>query len=101
MNQEFVKLHRKDNVAVIVMNNPPVNALSQRLLKPLYEAVDSVLEDSSLDAMVITGTGQWFISGADIKEFSKLGSSRLKPFNEWCNYLEQSQKPVVIALNGI
>eukprot|EP01080_Neovahlkampfia_damariscottae_P003397 gene3397-5942_t len=96
---EFVKVQRHNDVMVIILNNAPVNALSQRMVIPLQKHFEEAQKDSSIKAIVITGTGKFFVSGADIKEFSK--PMKGVQINKWFDMVEESKKPVVIALNGI
>ncbi len=85
-------------IAVITINNPPVNALSQAVRQGIAEAIAKGLGDDSVKAMVIIGGGRTFIAGADIREFGKpLGPPDL---NAVIRDLEASTKLVVVALHG-
>jgi enoyl-CoA hydratase/carnithine racemase len=64
---EFVKVQKFDDVVVLTINNSPVNALSQRMVIPLQKYFEEAQNDSSVKGVVITGTGKFFVSGADIK----------------------------------
>jgi enoyl-CoA hydratase/carnithine racemase len=64
---EFVKVQKFDDVVVLTINNSPVNALSQRMVIPLQKHFEEAQNDSSVKGVVITGTGKFFVSGADIK----------------------------------
>ena len=61
-----------DRVAVLTIDNPPVNALSPPVWTALDEAVARGASDPAVDAMVIIGSGATFIAGADIKIFDTL-----------------------------
>ncbi|MFO0121363.1 MAG: enoyl-CoA hydratase/isomerase family protein, partial [Inhella sp.] len=63
-----------DGVAVLVMNNPPVNGLSHPLRTALWQAVERLEADPSVQALVITGEGKAFSGGADIREFGTAAS---------------------------
>ena len=65
----LVTLERHGDVAVIVIDNPPVNALSIPLRRELLAAVQAVLADKGLHAAVIACAGPTFVAGADIREF--------------------------------
>jgi enoyl-CoA hydratase/3-hydroxyacyl-CoA dehydrogenase len=95
---EFVKVETHDDVVVFRIDNPPVNALSQRMVVPLQQLIQDAQKNSKISGIVLTGTGKFFISGADIKEFSK--PSKGPPIPEWFNQIENSNKPIVIAING-
>ena len=59
----------KDNVALLTVDNPPVNPLSDGVRQGLYESIIKAEEDSAVVGVVLTGNGRAFIAGADISEF--------------------------------
>ncbi len=63
-----IQVEIRDNVAVFVMNNPPVNQLSAQFRSDLAEAFGEAYGDETVKAIVLTGTGKNFIAGADITE---------------------------------
>ena len=69
---ELVTLTRDGEVAVITVNNPPVNALSPGVPEGIAKAIAEVAADDSIKGAVMIGAGQTFIAGADIKEFTGL-----------------------------
>ena len=89
----------KDNVAVLTVDNPPVNPLSDGVRTGLYECVTKAEEDDSIKGIVVTGNGRAFIAGADISEFG--GNVEGISLNEVFNKLEHCSKPVIAAINGI
>src|SRR5947209_7562262 len=97
MNQ-IVSLTRIDDVGVITVNSPPVNALSQPVRAGLKDAIAEGNADSSISAMVIHCEGRTFIAGADIREFGK----PLQPpgLDAVIDAIENSSKPVVAAIHG-
>ncbi|WP_198404886.1 enoyl-CoA hydratase/isomerase family protein, partial [Burkholderia ambifaria] len=60
----------RDGVAVITLNNPPVNGLGLSTRQGVMEALDRALQDPSVTAIVLTGAGRAFSGGADITEFN-------------------------------
>ena len=66
-----VRLEREGDIAVLVIDNPPVNASSADVRRTLLDAVRMVQGDSSIEATVIIGAGSTFVAGSDIKEFGK------------------------------
>ncbi len=66
-----VDLRIEDGVAVIAIDNPPVNALSHGVRRGLLEALDKAETDDRVSALVIHGQGRVFIAGADIREFGR------------------------------
>ena len=88
-----------NRVALITINNPPVNALSQPVRQGLHESIEKLAQDDEADIGVICGTGKLFISGADISEFGKPPQQPALP--DVINHIEQCNKPVVAAIHGV
>ena len=88
-----------DGVAVLTVDNPPVNPLSDGVRNGLYESLQKAEDDNSVKGVVLTGKGRAFIAGADISEFG--GNVEGKSLNEVFQKLEFCKKPVVAAINGI
>ena len=89
----------KDNVALLTVDTPPVNPLSDGVRTGLYESLTKAEEDDSVLGVVLTGNGRAFIAGADISEFG--GNVEGVSLNEVFQKLEHCSKPVVAAINGI
>ncbi len=89
----------RDEVAILTVDNPPVNPLSDGVRTGLYESLIKAEEDSSVKGVVLTGNGRAFIAGADISEFG--GNVEGVSLNEVFSKLESCSKPVVAAINGI
>jgi len=86
------------NIAVITIDNPPVNALSAHIRAGLAQAVERINADANIQGAVLTGAGRIFIGGADIKEF---GQPPKQPFlPDAIDILENCRVPTVAALNG-
>ena len=88
-----------DSVALLTVDNPPVNPLSEGVRNGLYEGVAKAEEDESVVGVVLTGKGRAFIAGADISEFG--GNPSGHSLNEVFKSLEYCKKPLVAAINGI
>ena len=69
----LVKLERRGRVAVITVDNPPVNAIAAGVLEGLESALAEAQADAGVDAIVVIGAGKTFIAGADLAEFAKTG----------------------------
>ena len=93
-----VSYELKDNIGVITVNNPPVNALSQAVRQGLFDCLNEALNDERAEAIVVLGAGRTFMAGADISEFGK--PSRDPDLNTVINAYENSDKPTVAALHG-
>ena len=85
------------DIAVVSINNPPVNALSHAVRRGIQDACRQAQDDAS-KAIVIICEGRTFIAGADIKEFGKPPQEPYLP--DLLNELEASNKPVVAAIHG-
>ncbi len=70
MNQ-LVTLTNSGSVAIITIDNPPVNALSPGVPEGLASSLKNAIGDSTVDAIVVIGGGRTFVAGADINEFAK------------------------------
>jgi len=75
---ELVRLSRHEDgavvIAVVMIDNPPVNALSPGVPEGIQSAVETAANDPDVRAIVVIGAGATFIAGADIKEFGKVAS---------------------------
>jgi 3-hydroxyacyl-CoA dehydrogenase len=93
-----VETHKQGDIAVVRMDNPPVNALGHALRSGLEKAFNEANADASVKAIVLTGTGRFFSAGADITEFK---SEMKEPYlPQLIDRIEASAKPVVAAING-
>src|SRR5687767_741425 len=95
----------QQRVAVVTIDNPPVNALGPGVLEGIEEAVARAAADSEVDAIVLIGAGRTFVAGADIKIFNTLKTreqslARSAGTHARLRRLEDSVKPVVAAIDG-
>jgi 3-hydroxyacyl-CoA dehydrogenase len=99
---DLVQLTKENDVAVITINNPPVNALSPGVPEGISEALDRIAEDGGAKAVVLIGGGRTFVAGADIKEFGKMtsGKPRGAGLLSLLLKIEDSSKPVIVAIHG-
>jgi 3-hydroxyacyl-CoA dehydrogenase len=98
-----VTLSVDQGVALIRIDNPPVNALSPDVINGLEAALDQSSRDASVRAIVVIGAGRTFIAGADIKGLEQLawGSDSGAPdMHELLQKLEDTPKPVIMAMHG-
>ena len=86
-----------DDIGVISVANPPVNALSHAVRQGIHGALAAAQQDASKAVLVIC-EGRTFIAGADITEFGK--PPREPHLPDLCNTIEASSKPVVAAIHG-
>ena len=93
-----VSTERRGSIAVITIDNPPVNALSQAVRSGLMTAIDQADGDDRINAIVIVCHGRTFVAGADIREFDK---PPMRPYaTEFIARIESCEKPVVAGLHG-
>jgi 3-hydroxyacyl-CoA dehydrogenase len=98
MTQSKIQTQAIENVMVITVDNPPINAGSIEVRQGLLNAIDQLQSDDNLKAAVIIGAGTTFIAGSDIKEFSlPLAEPHLPTV---IAAIENCPKPVVCALHG-
>ncbi len=95
---DLVTLSKSGTVAIVEINNPPVNALGQAVRKGLLDAVKQAEADPEVTAIVIIGAGRTFPAGADIKEFGRPMEDPHLP--DVIDQIENCAKPVVAALHG-
>ncbi len=94
-----VHYEERGNVALLSIDNPPVNPLSSGVRAGLCDGVEKALADDSIHAVVITGMHRAFIAGADISEFGAAASAG-PDLNQVLRDMEACEKPVIAAING-
>ena len=88
-------------IAVITLNNPPVNGLGYETRKAVAEAVEKAEDDVAVKAIVITGAGKAFSGGADIKEFGSPKALAEPNLLSLISRVEGASKPVVAAIHTV
>ncbi|HLP99645.1 MAG TPA: 3-hydroxyacyl-CoA dehydrogenase NAD-binding domain-containing protein [Candidatus Limnocylindria bacterium] len=100
---DLIQLTKDDDVAIITINNPPVNALSPGVPEGISDAIEQINNDPGVKAAVLIGGGRTFVAGADIKEFGKITSGKTQrgvAFLPLLLRIEDCRKPVVMAIHG-
>ncbi len=90
----------RDQVAVITLDNPPVNGLGLETRRGIAAGMEQAQADEAVVAIVITGAGRAFSGGADIREFGSPNAGAEPNLLSLINMLDSSTKPVVAALHG-
>ena len=90
-----------DGVAVLTLDNPPVNGLGYETRRALVAGLDQALADPAVLAVVINGAGKSFTGGADIREFGKPAAMQEPNLLSVISAFEASPKPVVVAIHGV
>src|ERR671935_722339 len=103
MGFETLVLAREESYAVITLNRPPANAISEPLIRELNDALNAVRDDDSVRSVIITGAGERIFcggadlgsafSGGDVEAFIRFGNSVMRK-------LERFPKPIIAAING-
>ena len=95
---DVTNLDIKENIAILTLNSPPVNALSANVREGLDIGIKAAIANNNVEAIVLICDGRTFIAGADISEFGKepKGPSLFEVQEE----LENSPKPIIAAIHG-
>ena len=93
-----VQWRLQEEVLIVSIDNPPVNALGAAVRQGLLAAMHHAGQDAAVKAVLLVGAGKAFIAGADIREFGKPPVSPILP--EVCRAIENLNKPVVAVLHG-
>ena len=94
-----VHYEARGNIALLSIDNPPVNPLSSGVRQGLFDGVSSALADDAIEAIVLTGLHRAFIAGADISEFGAAATEGVG-LGEALDKMEGSTKPIIAAING-
>jgi enoyl-CoA hydratase/carnithine racemase len=94
-----------NGVAVMYVDNPPMNALGRQTVEDIDEAFEAAFKDDKVRSIILTGAGTVFVAGADIKEIQfidepKLGEELTKMGQKVLDKIEGATKPVIAAING-
>src|SRR6266481_4735451 len=99
---DLVQFTKSGNIAVITINNPPVNALSPGVPEGISEAIGRVEQDGSIHSVVVIGGGRTFIAGADIKDLEQAASGQRTDggpnMHGLLAKIEDCSKPVIMAI---
>lgn len=94
----LITIEHVGDIALICINNPPVNATSQAVRQGLQDAIHKLNDDSNAKVIAIYAAGRTFVAGADIKEFGKPPMAPSLP--DVLNTIEQSALPVISVMHG-
>jgi len=91
----------RDGIAVITLNNPPVNGLGHATRCAIADGLDKAQADASIRGIVLTGAGKAFSGGADIREFNTPKMMQEPNLHSVIRTLEACSKPVVAAIHSV
>ncbi len=97
---DYVTVAHDGGIAIITLDNPPVNALSHHLRQPLFAAIEAARDDDAVQGLVIACAGRTFVSGADISEFGTDRAMASPSLPQLYALLETLRKPTVAAIHG-
>src|ERR687889_2873094 len=101
--KNLVTSHPHGAAAVVLIDNPPVNALTPDVARELVDAVETADRDPAVSAIVIAAAGRTFVSGADITLLEKAAwddPAAAPDFSGAFRRIERCAKPVVVAIHG-
>jgi enoyl-CoA hydratase/carnithine racemase len=103
---QYIRVNVENRIATLTIDHPPANAFNKQVVEELDAAFDEVTANDEVKAIIITGTGQFFVAGADINEIYAMRDKEdeAKAFllngQSLMNKIEASEKPVIAAING-
>ncbi len=95
-----VTSERRGEVAVLTLDNPPVNGLGAAVRQALWDGIEAALADDDVTAVVITGAGRLFSGGADIREFQTPAAAAEPNLRQVIALIEAAPKPIVAAIHS-
>ena len=95
---DIVTVEVTDDIALVIISNPPVNAINQKVRSGLMTAFQTVDQDNNVRAVVLKCAGRTFMAGADIKEFDEPIAE--PGYHEVFRVIESCSKPVIAAMHG-
>lgn len=98
ISQPVVRVSRHGKIAVVTIDNPPVNALSDTVRASLLHMLRELAEDPTVTAVVLTGQNGQFVAGADIREMSRPPAQPFLP--EVVAAIDAMKKPILAAIDG-
>lgn len=106
MSDPLIRVEVADGVALLTLNNPPMNLVTLELTRDLGRALDRLAGDRQARVLVVTGAGdRAFSAGSDIKEFVSVRDEvirkKLGPENEVYSKLDDFPKPTIAAIRGV
>lgn len=107
MDYKIILLEKKESVATLTLNNPPMNAITENMGDEVKVALDDVSKDDNIGALIITGSGRAFCAGADMSLLQWLKEIGLTETKEWLyrwylltDQMINMEKAIIAAING-
>lgn len=99
--EHLVSFEKQDEIGVLWINHPPVNALNRAVRSALADGITAALQEDDVLALVLMARGKLFCAGADIREFGTPLQFEAPILRDIFDILDQADKPVVVAMQGI
>lgn len=101
----YVQIEKDEHVAILMMDRPPVNTLSKQMIRNLHDALSDVEEDAEVKVIVLRGSNNHFVGGAELNEFTEIHSKEeASEFSSighhLMNRIESLKKPVIASIEG-
>jgi len=104
MEYKHLILEKEDELAIVKINRPPVNALNSEVVTEIHQMFDELEKDEQVKVIILTGEGKAFVAGADISEMVDFGPEGGAEFSKKgqaaFDKIENTPKPVIAAING-
>jgi enoyl-CoA hydratase len=104
MEYKNLILEKEDELAIVKINRPPVNALNSEVVTEIHQMIDELEKDEQVKVIILTGEGKAFVAGADISEmvdFDNAGGAEFSKKGQAAfDKIENTPKPVIAAING-
>ena len=105
MDNKSTRVSLEDGVAIVGISRPEVrNALDSHTIEELYQTLEELNRDDKVKVVILTGEGDSFVAGADLRELEKFDSESAKKYvmlgQKMLSSMENMQKPVIAAING-
>ncbi len=102
----YIKTQKEEGIGILIVDRPPVNAISTEMIKEIGESFKQLDDDDEVKVIIITGGGNYaFIAGADVKEMEGIDPAKgydfVKAGQKVFWDIEHSKKPVIAAINGM
>ncbi len=104
---QYIRVSNEDSVRILVIDHPPANALSQKVMEELEKCVEEFENDGSAKVLIITGAGNFaFVAGADIRELIQINSGQkaedmARRGQKILSKIDNLSKPVIAAINAV
>ena len=105
MNHQYIRYVNEDGIVIVTIDRPPVNALSSKVIKEMIDTFDELGSREDMSVIILTGAGNTFIAGAEIKEIPALDKESGQAFSDlgqkMTSRIEDFPRPIICAIEGL